>query len=108
MAVVEYKMHRINGSDRRHVPDWVGSRGHWPSGVDNTFIGWVDDNADYYIPDTVVTLTKDEFVTRQTTIHATIPWQHGGPDGTSVDMTEAEVIEQAGEWYDNFVAEQSS
>ena len=71
MAVAEYMMHRIEGGTRRAVPEFIGDRGHWQSPIDKSYIGWIDDARDYYVPDTVTTLTKAEFVTRLLTIHNT-------------------------------------
>ena len=111
MAVIEYML--IKDAHKRQVPDFVGDRGHWMSPIDNTFIGWVDDQRDYYVPDTIVTLTKAEFVTRQLTIHAQHPMtkpavEDSGPGGERVNMTNEEVTTQAQAWYDDFVAKNSA
>ena len=110
MAVIEYMRHK--DGHKRQVPDFVGDRGHWMSPIDNSFIGWVDDVRDYYVPDTITTLTKAEFTTRQLTIHASNPFtksanEGDGPGGERVEMTEAEVTAQAEAWYDDFVAKNS-
>lgn len=111
MAVIEYMMHRVNGGTRRAVPEWVGDRGHLSSPVDGSLIGWVDDNRDYYVPDTVVTLTKADLVTRQLTIHASHPFMNvtENEDGTTTEtpMTDAEVTTMTETWYDGFVAKNS-
>ena len=108
MAVVEYMMHRRNGGNQRDVPGFIGDRGHHMSPIDNSLIGWVDDNPDYYVPDTVVTLTKEEFVQRQLTIHASHPFTSGdGIEETPTNLTDAEVRTQAETWYDNFVSDNS-
>lgn len=111
MAVIEYMMHRINGSNRRAVPDFVGDRGHQQSPIDGSFIGWVDDDRDYYVPDSVEVLTKEQFVTRQLTIHASHPMMNP-PDMENFEaeptaMTEAEVTAASEAWYDAFVAQNS-
>ena len=108
MAVVEYMMHRRNGGKQRDVPGFIGDRGHWMSPIDKSLTGWVDDTPDYYVPDTVVRLTKEEFVQRQLTIHASHPFTTGDAiDEEPTEMTEAEVRAQAEAWYDNFVADNS-
>lgn len=106
MAVIEYMLHRINGSSRAEIPGWVGDRGHWFNSADNTYIGWVDDVRDYYVPDTVVSLTKAELVARQLNIHADTPFmnQPENPEEEPTAMTDAEVTAMVEEWYDNFVA----
>ena len=109
MPVVEYKMHRVNGSTRRAVPDFIGNRGHFQSPIDSTYVGWVDANPDYYVPDTIVSLTKDEFVTRQLGIHnGGYPFFNSQEDVDSdTPMTDAEATTFFGDWYDNFVTENS-
>ena len=111
MAVIEYML--VKDAHKRQVPEFVGDRGHWMSPIDNTFIGWVDDVRDYYVPDTIVTLTKEAFVTRQLAIHAHSPMtkpanEDAGPMGERVNMTNEEVTSQAQAWYDDFVAKNSA
>lgn len=105
MAVIEYMLHRINGSDRKEIPGWVGDRGHWMSPIDSSFIGWVDDNRDYYVPDTVVTLTKQDLITRQLAIHAIQPFTKERTDfqNPPEQMTEQEVSDMISVWYDDFI-----
>ena len=114
MAVVEYMMHRIEGGNRRAVPEFIGDRGHWQSPVDKSFIGWIDDNRDYYVPDSVTSLTKSEFVTRQLAIHNHESGNYKfttqvepGSEEEAVDLTDEEVTAQAEAWYDAFVANNS-
>ena len=113
MAVIEYML--IKDGHKRQVPDFVGDRGHWMSPIDNSFIGWIDDVRDYYVPDTIVTLTKAEFVTRQLAIHAQFPFLSragiGALDDSDierVEMTTEEVTTQAEAWYDDFVTKNSA
>ena len=114
MAVIEYMMHRYEGGTRRRVPEWVGDRGHWMSPIDGSFIGWVDDTRDYYVPDTVVSLSKEDLVQRQLAIHATHPMQkfEDGPalavDAEPTIMTEDEVRTMVEAWYDQFVSKNSA
>jgi len=114
MAVVEYMMHRIEGGSRRAVPEFIGDRGHWQSPVDKSFVGWIDDDRDYYVPDSVTSMTKAEFVTRQLGIHNHSSGNYKfttsvepGSDQTPTDLTDAEVTAQAEAWYDAFVAKNS-
>lgn len=110
MAVIEYMMHRYEGGTRRRVPEWVGDRGHWMSPIDGSFIGWVDDSRDYYVPDTVVSFTKEEFVQRQLTIHATHPFTNYSTDDPAADpvnLTVDEVRTMSEDWYDAFVIKNS-
>jgi hypothetical protein len=104
MPVVEYKMHRVNGGTRRQVPDFIGDRGYHMSPIDGTLIGWVDSSADYHVPDTLVSFTKEEFVQRQLTIHASHPFTSmNEPGEEATTLTDAEVRTQSEAWYDEFV-----
>ena len=118
MAVVEYMMHRINGSNAAKPPDWVGDRGHWHRHSDKTYVGWIDDDREYFVPDTVVTLTKAEFVTRAQAMHTENPLKKPlfDADGNEMwdgatrlqeDKTMDEVTAEAEAWYDDFVLRNS-
>ena len=109
MAVVEYMLQRVSGSSKSEIPGFIGDRGHWYNSADHTYIGWIDDERDYYVPDTIVTLTKEEFVTRTLAMHAQNPMQKDmeNPDAEPVAMTTEEVTTVAEDWYDNFVAQNS-
>jgi len=109
MAVIEYMMHRINGSNRRAVPDFVGDRGHHMSPIDGSLIGWVDDVRDYYVPDSIVTLTKEQFVARQLAIHQQQSFMKPTtePGVEPIQMTNEEVVLASESWYDDFVAKNS-
>jgi hypothetical protein len=94
MAVIEYMLYK--DAHKRQVPDFVGDRVR-----------------DYYVPDTIVTLTKTEFVARQLAIHASSPFTKPvgdavGPGGERENMTTEEVTAQAEAWYDDFVAKNSA
>lgn len=114
MAVVEYLLHRNH--EGKIVPPFIMAGGHWWNPVDKTMVGWVEDDRDYYIPDTIVYLTRESFAQRALTMHATNPFRKKNSedqDGmgmlgeNSTIMTEAEVTELANIWYDNFVQEHS-
>ena len=109
MAVIEYMLYK--DAHKRQVPDFVGDRGHWMSPIDNTFIGWVDDVRDFYVPDTIVTLTKEALVARQLAIHAHSPMTkfvgEGSPMSETINMTNEEVTVMVEAWYDDFVAKNS-
>lgn len=113
MAVIEYML--VRDMHRRQVPEFVGDRGHWMSPLDNSFIGWVDDVRDYYVPDTIVYYDKAGFVARQLAIHAQHPFTKpdpSGPEGPEIanriNMTNEEVVAQMESWYDDFVARNSA
>jgi len=108
MPVAEYKMHKQG--HRRQVPDFIDDRGHWYNPSDHTYIGWIEENPDHYVPDTIVYLTKEQFVERLLSIHANAPirkqtGEAAFPDGEF--MTAEEVTAIANNWYDEFVAKNS-
>jgi hypothetical protein len=111
MAVIEYKMHRQG--NLLQVPDFVTDRGHMQSPINNSWIGWVPEDADWYVPDTLVRLTKEQFIARQVAIHAVRPFMKFESDGISLlplgqasrEMTNEEVLAEMSTWYDNFVAQ---
>ena len=110
MPVIEYKLHAINSQKHMQAPHWVTDGGNWYNPADKTFVGWTPAEADreYYVPDTVTTLTKAELNTRMLAIHATTKFQKlttpgpADPDNFE-DMTEAEVTTMSNDWYDTFV-----
>jgi len=111
MAVVEYMLQKINGNSKAEIPGFIGDRGHWYNSADHTYVGWIDDERDYYVPDSIKTLTKEQFVTRTLGMHATNPMMNEmdmeNPDAEPEAMTDAEVTTMAEQWYDNFVSQNS-
>lgn len=105
MAVIEYMLLRDNGSHQRFTPGFVGDRGHLLNSIDNSLIGWVQDVRDFYVPDSIVTLTKEKLIERQLAIHAVHPFQKptNEESESTTDMTIEEVTTHFGEWYDWFV-----
>lgn len=100
MAVIEYKMY-INEQGRRAVPGFVEDRGHWYSDSDHTYVGWAN-YGEFYIPDTVLTLTKEQFVARGTAAgHMTKPasW-----DSATMGAWSAPDLNT---WYDEFTTKNS-
>lgn len=108
MAVAEYMLHNREGDHRRWVPGFIGDRGHWYNPANYTYIGWIPDVRDYYVPESVHILTKADFVTRLLTMHSTstMTKEVTSEDGTrtTVDMTNEEVTTMAETWFDEFVA----
>ena len=121
MPVIEYKLHAINSQKHMQAPHWVTDGGNWYNPADKTLVGWTpaETDRDYYIPDTVTTLTKAELNTRMLAIHAITKYQKRTPEerdsngdpiipenysDTFEDMTEAEVTTMSNDWYDAYVA----
>ena len=99
--ILEYKMHMTAGGMRN--PEWVEDGGYYPKS-DNTKIGWSPDEADreYYIPDTVTTLTATELETRVLAMHSANAFTKPGaePGDDDEEMTTDEVKAQVAAWVD--------
>ncbi len=97
--ILEYKRHMTAGGMRN--PEWIEDGGYW-SKSDHTVIGWSPDEADreYYIPDTVTTLTATQLETRVLAIHADSPMKKPADDPSKgeVEMTTDEVKAQVAAW----------
>jgi hypothetical protein len=111
MAVVEYKHHVYLGDHRRHIPGFITDPEHWHNPANHSFIGWVHENPDYYVPwTTLKVLSKEELVQRcilihnQTPIMAPVPGAQGPGMRMQPLADEAAVRAYAEEWYDSFVA----
>lgn len=97
MAILEYKAKRT--PEGLATPEWVEEGGYFYNPVDFTFIGWSRDNAEWYTPDTVVTLTPLELEDRQIGIHKVNPMLTlKTPETPSVEMTEDEVRGEVQRW----------
>jgi predicted membrane-bound mannosyltransferase len=96
--IIEYKMHMTAGGMR--TPDWVEDGGYFPDTATNTFVGWSPDEADreYYVPDTVTTMTQTELNTKVLAIHSSNKFQKRDDDGTMSNMTNAEVTAMVNAW----------
>ena len=91
---IEYKLHPVT-PEGITTPNFVKDGGHWYNPDDHTYIGVVSSNAEYYIPDTLVTLTASELEARQLAIHGEYPFKMLG---SSEDMTIDEVKEGVASW----------
>ena len=105
MVLVEYKLHKV-GKNAKQAPHFIIDGGYHMSPLDNTMVGLVEDEADrdYYIPDTITTLTKEEFMARQLAIHAAHPMTSMDENMNETAMTDAEVTATMEAWYDSKVA----
>ena len=103
MPVIEY-MFQINEEGRHIVPGFVKDRGYWHNPADHTYLGWMDSDREYWVPDTIETKTKAECVTRALAIHASTPMTQPDSDGEEVTMTNDEVTTMTQDWYDTIVA----
>lgn len=110
MPVIEYKF-QISETGRNVIPGYVEDRGHWYNSADHTYMGWVKAEADreYWVPDTILELTKAEAVTRVLGMHATNPIKVTNDEGEITDdnMTNDQVTTMIETWYDAMVANNS-
>ena len=96
--ILEYKMHMTAGGMK--TPEWIEDGGYYGKS-DHTMIGWSPDEADreYYIPDTVTTLTATELETRVLAMHSANAFTKPGTDpGEEEEMTTDEVKAQVAAW----------
>jgi len=102
MVLVEYKLHKV-GKNAKQAPHFIVDGGYHVSPLDNTMVGLVEDEADrdYYIPDTITTLTKEEFMARQAAIHAAHPMTSMDENMNETTMTAEEVTTIMEAWYDS-------
>ena len=97
--ILEYKLHMTAGGMK--TPEWVEDGGYWWKSSDKTFIGWSADESDreYYIPDTVTTLTAEQLRTRVLAMHSAAPFKKPGTDpGEEEELTTEEVTAQVNAW----------
>lgn len=96
--IIEYKMHMTAGGMR--TPEWVEDGGYFSDEATNTKVGWSPDEADreYYVPDTVTTMTLAELKTKLLAMHSANPFQKSDDDGNMSDMTNTEVNTMAADW----------
>ena len=98
--ILEYKLHMTAGGMK--APEWVDDGGYFHDSANKTFVGWSPDEADreYYIPDTVVTLTASELNTKVLAQHAANPFTRppDGESGDDVEMTNDEVSAMVTDW----------
>jgi hypothetical protein len=95
MAILEYKLEASAGGMR--CPDWVEDGGYFQNPDDFSLIGWSRDDAEWYTPDTVVTLTAVQLEDRQVALHAKYPMKNE----EGVELTEAEVRAMVQSWVAN-------
>ena len=99
--IVEYKF--IREQDQTRAPSWVLEGGYFQDPDDFTLVGTTknDDVREFYIPDTVVRLTRQQLIDRVVAIHARHPMSKRG--ATPMDMTvmtNAEVTAMVEAWCD--------
>jgi hypothetical protein len=114
--IVEYKLEKVRArSDAKKTPIWIDNGGHWYNSINNSYVGYIRDDVEYYIPSTLKTLTRDSFISRMQAIHASHPLYKTPPlaDDSSPDVeaelvayTDEELVTAMGSWWDTFTASQ--
>ena len=99
MKIVEYKLHGNPNGKGMVTPGFIQNGGYYLNPDDHTMLGFVDDPAEYWIPDTVDYKTLAEAKTRQLAIHAKYPMQKMEAGQDPEDMTDAEVEASMDEWH---------
>ena len=118
MPLVEFMMHASTDGNPngRVIPGFIRGSADFHNPTDNTYVGWVADNRDFYLPDTITILDKASFVQRMLAIHQVTPIKGGlveqqveqdGRVGVQLVpgpiLTEEQVIAMAEERYDFIV-----
>lgn len=99
--IVEYKL--VREMDQMRTPSWVLDGGYFQNPDDFTMVGITDndDARQFYLPDTVVVLTRQQLVDRVLSIHASYPMKHmASLSAPEREMTEAEVADMVNAWCD--------
>lgn len=106
MPLVEFMMHAAPGgnSSKREIPGFIRGSADFFNPADNTYVGWVSEKRDFYLPDTILVLDKAAFVSRQISINEIFPMTKQDESGAYVEMTLEEVTTHAEETYDRIVA----
>lgn len=94
--IIEYML--IKEMDLKRAPSWIEDGGYFQNPDDFTLVGWSPDagQRDYYIPDTVVVLTRETLLARQLAIHTAYP----GKDIDGNAITEQQVTDMINAWCD--------
>jgi len=96
--IIEYMLIRESGV--KLAPSWIEDGGYFQNPDDFTLVGWTPDfgKRDYYVPDTVLVLTRDALIARQLSIHAKYPMT----DVEGNQLTDEDVTSIVNAWCDSF------
>lgn len=94
--VFEYMMHRTR--EGIQTPEWVEDGGYFQHPTSNTYCMIVDSNRSYYIPDSLVEITKEDLVDRITEINAIVPIRIRTEDG-KVDLEDNDIESYVDDWW---------
>lgn len=98
MQILEYKLHAPANGHGMTTPSFITNGGQFYNNADHTMVAAEPDTTEYYIPDSVTVLTTVELKARMQTMHTANTFQKMASDGTSEDMTDAEVATMVDDW----------
>ena len=94
--VFEYMMHKTKNGIQ--TPEWV-TYGDWFYHPENkTYLMIVDSDRSYYIPDSLVEITKEDLIDRITEINAIVPIRIRTEDG-KVNLEDSDIESYIDEWW---------
>lgn len=99
--IVEYKM--VREMDQTRAPSWVLDSGYFQNPDDFTLVGTTknDDIREFYIPDTVVRLSRQALITRMLGINENYPMMKITPNSMQMTpMSDADVTDMVNQWCD--------
>lgn len=103
--IVEYMLEQVGRGDAKRAPSFIRDGGHWFNPSNFTYLGWVPNLAEreFYVPDSLSVMTRQDVIDRGLSIHASFPI--ADPQGeTAIEeptyLTGAEVTTLFGDWYD--------
>lgn len=101
--VYEYKLHRVQGNLIH--PDWVEDPGYFWNGL--TYIGVIPDDQSriYYIPDTLVEISKSDLINRLVLRQSDESNTERLTDAAGTLLTEPEIAEYVNQWWLDKVGE---
>ena len=99
MKIAEYKLHGNPAGKGMITPGFIQNGGYYRNPDDHTMLGFVDDPAEYYLPDTLVYLTQAEAKARQLAIHAKYPMQKMEFGEDPEEMTNEDVEASMDAWH---------
>jgi hypothetical protein len=90
--IVEYKNHLVGGFSVQ--PNFIISGGFFFKPEDKTYLGVVDNNRDYWIPDSLIEVSEQEAIDRALEVHSITPYliNDTNVEGCIRNMTEEEIV----------------
>lgn len=102
MKIVEYKKHLVDGY--LVDPEFIFFGNVFNDNVNNTWIGKVLDEAErkYYIPDTLVELTREELIQRALSLNLKKLTSENDPHSETINLNEQEIAQLVDTWINTY------